>query len=303
MPVGLDLFSDAGNLVCADALNEPGDAWVQVPALAPGQSTTVTKSVAVPGGLFTLLAVVNGFAEVSEPSTGNNCCTHGYEVTDRPDFTIPSFYYSMQGSLPLFEGVIRNDGFKSVDPDQLYKLCLYYDRTDQPSPCETPDVEAGEGAVLEFSQGLAVGGEQLFSMYGPPLPNGVYSVWARADCDCQILEADEKNNDAKEEVILDVPGPDLQVKIFEGAQVQGAKGNAVGYMVVVTNAGSEPVTDSFDLDLFFNAAELPTKDNASAVTRCLLPERRGLGPTRWHSRWNLCLLGRPGPLLHVAGNQ
>lgn len=265
VPVGVDLFVDGKDLTCADSMGLPGDAWAQVPPLAAGQSATVTTSVAVPGGPWELLAVANGFQEVSEDATANNCCSHGYEVADRPDLTVPLFSYSMWNAMPLFEGTVRNQGFDHVAPGQPFKLCLYYDRVDQPSPCETPDVDAGEGDVIEFAQGLDIGGELPFSLYGPELPNGVYSVWARVDCDCQILEADEKNNDAKEEVILDVPGPDLQIKVFAPKQELGPTGNRVRYMVVVTNSGTEPITDMFDLDFFFNVEPQPSPDTASSL--------------------------------------
>lgn len=282
VPVGVDLFFDGKNLACPDVAGLPGDAWVQIPALAAGQSTTVTKSAAVTGGLWELLAIVNGFSEVAEDATGNNCCTHAYEVADRPDLTVPLFGYSMVNSLPLFEGVIRNDGFDTVESGEPFKLCLYYNRVDQPSPCETPDVEAGKGDVMEFTQGLGIGEEIPFSIYGPEFPNGVYSVWARADCDCQILETDEKNNDAKEEVVLDVPGPDLQVKIFAGKQEVGPNGNQVRYMVVVTNAGTEPLSEApdaeFDLDFFFNVEQQPTPETAPSLTEGLLVKGPNLEP-------------------------
>ncbi|GEM_PF-4046084 len=265
VPVGVDLFTDVEEQGCEDFFNVPGDAWIQSPPLPAGQTTLLTKSVAVDSGPRRLLALVNGFGEVFETTTANNCCEFEYVVANRPDLTIPEFDATVQGDKPLFIGKIRNDGFEHVKEGQQFKLCIYYNSTSQPNLCETPDVEAGGGKVEAFVEGLEVGAEIPFAVYAPTLPNGVYSVWARADCDCEILETDEKNNDAKKTLALDVPGPDLQVKLFSGAQAKQDGVNAVRFLVLVTNAGTDPITAPFDLDLFFNHPTLPTLDDAGAI--------------------------------------
>lgn len=278
VPVGLDLFTSSEGAVCSDLFNVAGDAWLQVPALSPSQSVTLTKSVSVDGGTHELVALINGYSEIDESTMANNCCNYQYEVSDRPDLLIPELSVVLQNGVPVFTGVVLNDGNSEIPAGQQYKLCFYYDRVDQPAPCETPDVEAGEGKVEAYVSGLPIGGEQPFAVTGGALPNGVYSMWARADCDCEILEADEKNNDAKRDLVLDVPGPDLQVKLFTAAQDKIAGKNAVRYLVLVTNAGTDPITDMFDLDLFFNQPTLPTVEEAPSIEEGFYVQGPPLGP-------------------------
>ena len=277
-----------------------GDAFAEIPAgLGPGEQYLAKTVVAdLPAGNYSMAAVVNGLQLVEEADWENNCCLLDpnpfvqQELSDKPDLQISSFEVKLAGNNTVYyEGVVGNYGFVDVEPEQEHKICIWFDRADEPPICAIPDVSEGEGDIINIPMvvekgdcfedvdcpacyacnpetglctwdGVRLDCEYDFGATIGFLPNGCYSVWARVDCDCvggatgEIWETKEKNNDAKSDLCVDLPGPDLKVQMFMVSEDTESDYSKVKYFVQVSNEGTDPV-DWFPLDIFFNAPVLP----------------------------------------------
>ena len=259
----VEFFVDSEEGDCEGFFGILGDTWADVPAGLPaGQFVDVSSHSfgPLPGGEYLALGVVNSSLTATEYDVDNNCCQVEYAASDRPDLVLDEFNVVMAGNVAVYQGVVSNQGYRDIEPGEQFKICVYFDEAEQPAICETPDVEGGGGLVISADEGLPIGQTLEFGKSRPGLGNGVYEAWAQVDCDCEVLEVDEKNNVAKKELVVDIPGPDLQVKVFAGNQVVKNGKSEVRYVVVVTNAGTDPVESSFDIDLFYDMDTPPSED-------------------------------------------
>jgi hypothetical protein len=259
---------------CADYQNLNGSAYGTLPAgLAPGAVSEPILGLAldVEPGVHLPVAIVNPWGQVEETDLSNNCCfntdecfgstTYVHpEVADKPDLVFevePPCKAYTSGSTPVFEGVIRNEGFVEIPPGTPFKLGIWYNAPGGPPLATCPDVEAGEGKVEVFSDGLPIGGEWSFKYGGPHFDNGYYDVWLVADCDEEIFEMDEKNNKCNSGLMVEAEGPDLWVKDFVAPQKVG-DATEVMYSVWIENKGTKATTKPFYIDVFYDAPKAPT---------------------------------------------
>lgn len=259
----VEFYVDSLEGECTEFTEILGDAWAELPAgLQPGESVTVHSNSygPLPAGQYLSLAYANAMGELAEVSKTDNCCQAELLASDRPDLIVDGFSVTLQGTTLYMEGAVINQGYRDVTPEEPFKVCIYYDSLQSPGLCETPDVEGGAGWAMTYGDGLEMNGVWEFGTSRTGMPNGTYNVWARADCDCELLEADEKNNDAKEVVVVDMVGPDLKVKVFTGKQIVDNEVSQVSYFLMVSNEGEEPVEESFDIDLFFHSETEPGDD-------------------------------------------
>jgi MYXO-CTERM domain-containing protein len=262
--VTVEFFLESASGDCLEFLGEFGDSYGTVPAgLASGGSQWVVSQPVGPiaGGEYRLLALVNPHGEEQELSLANNCCQKDLVWLDRPDLVVEEFTVYAVGATVVYRGRVANRGFRDVFDDEPFKVCVYYDSLEGPGLCQTPDVEMGEGFAKHFADGLPLDDSVEFGQSKGGLPNGLYNVWARADCDCELLESDEKNNDFKQQFVLDVPGPDLAVKSFSGRQIIVEGTSYVEYLVAVVNQGTDPILTSSDIDVFFDSPDAPDLDS------------------------------------------
>jgi MYXO-CTERM domain-containing protein len=272
LPVFVDVFMDRLSEKCEDHFEPLPDGVLPsafgtiATGLPPGESETIIIPVPlVEAGPHKPLCVVDGDKAVKEKTYANNCHSLQQfvmpENADKPDLLVEGCGIALEGNIPVYQGAILNKGFTDVLTGEQHKLCIYFDSPDKPGLGEVPDVMAGEGLVLSYEQPLPVDGEIKFAKSGPPLQNGYYKAWFRSDCDSEIFEMDEKNNDCTADVMVDLPGPDLYCKEISWVQEEESDLALVRYSVSVSNKGSDP-SFPFDVDLFFDAPEAPTWDNA-----------------------------------------
>ncbi len=249
-------------------VNQLGQGFALVPAgLEPQQKVTVKADVDCPAALHQGACVANVFNEVEEPDYGNNfelandstsfLCV---EAANNPDLEVLSYTADLAGGTPYFTGVMANNGTVDILPGENFKIGIWFNKPGGPDIKTCPDVNAGEGWVLNHVSGFEKGAEANFGYGSPPLPNGFYESWVLLDCDDEILEMNEKNNRETDDMLIDVSGPDLLVK--DGSwELHEDKGFDVPYTIWVENAGTEEV-DGFDVDIFWDVDEPPTWQDA-----------------------------------------
>jgi len=248
--------------------------------LEPGEEVEAEgMAYDLPADSYHPIALANSFHEVDEGDVAaceNNCLTMEPFVQpvflDKPDLLVPEFESFLVGANVNFQGRVRNDGYVDVAPGSSFKVCVWYNHPGgQPSQCEMPDKQAGEGDFIEFMDGLAVNALLDFGAKVGAMDNGCYDFWARADCDCQIFETDEKNNDFKFTLCVDLPGPDCRIKMFTAHELQddGCQ-SSVEYVVIVENVGSDPMPPAW-VDVEFDSDEMPTLEQ----------------PPEWGKGWKL----------------
>jgi hypothetical protein len=268
----VDLFLEEGEVgTCLDHQGQVGAGFAEVPTgLEPGGSVEILETLAdLPAGTYTPTFVVNGFHNFPETLLDNNCCDAGgtfeFDPPENwfaPDFIVKAFEARLQANKLVFEGTIKNIGHQEVTTDMPHKLCIFKDWADRPAYCETPDPEKNNGWILEFTDGLDINAEVPFNLSGGKITNGLHTFWARADCDCHIPEVDEKNNDFREDLLVDLPGPDLAIEKFTANQEPDGASYQVHYQVKVINRGQDPANLPFDVDVFFDTETLPSWENA-----------------------------------------
>ncbi len=288
LPVFVDAFMDKVSDQCEDHFSPlpdgvlPSGFGTVGTGLAPGESETIVIPISlVEVGPHKPVCVVDGDKAVKEKTYANNC--HFLEPfvmpdnPDKPDLLVEECKISLEGNIPVYEGAISNRGFTDVLTGEQHKLCIYFDSPDKPGLGEVPDVATGKGLVLAYDQPLPVDGQIFFAKSGPSLQNGFYKAWFRADCDSEIFEMDEKNNDCSADVMVDLPGPDLYCQEVTWVQEEENDLALIRYTVLVSNKGSDP-SFPFDVDLFFNADEAPTWENAGEFEGRLEPFTENLDP-------------------------
>ncbi len=211
---------------------------------------------------------VNGFETFEEPNWEDNWCLTAppqYECTEnvlKPDLLISEVAIDQDvldaSGLIRITGKIRNQGLLAVTAQESYKLCIYEDWPQKPADCEVPD-HGVNGWILSFDNGLGPALEQDFDKVSELAQEGLHDYWLRVDCDCvdpeygEILESDEKNNEAKlDDILIPVEGPDLTVSVFQAAVLPIDGKNVIRYIVEVTNIGTEDITADVEIDLFRN---------------------------------------------------
>ena len=252
-----------------------GTVWGQVGAdfapvamgLQPQQEVVVTSTLSqcTPAWYYPIFTV-NGFEVFEEPDFDNNWCVPAppqYECTQnilRPDLLISEVgidqeILDLQGLIRL-EGKILNQGLLPVTSQESYKLCIYEDWPQKPEECEVPE-HGVNGWILSFDNGLGAALEQEFDKVSETAQPGLHNYWFRVDCDCvnlehgEILESDEKNNEAKlDDVLIPVEGPDLTVSLFQSAVLTIDGKNVIRYIIEVTNIGTENIKADVEVDLF-----------------------------------------------------
>lgn len=273
-PVDVDFF-----LTGSAGAQDPEMVWgtlgqdfaVVTTEIPPGGEVPVTSSLSqcgVPGAYFPIFTV-NGFETIEEADTSNNWCIPEPPVWEckenvvAPDLLVPELGVDEE-LLELMQiirltGKVRNQGIVPVTAQESFKLCLYEDWPQKPGECEVPE-HGVNGWIIAFENGIGPALEVEFSQVSDTAGSGLHSYWARVDCDCvnpefgEILEADEKNNEAKlSDVLIPVDGPDLVVSEFQATMLPIAGQNVIRYTVEVTNIGTEPITADIDVDLFRNA--------------------------------------------------
>jgi len=258
----VDVHMDKASAKCEDHfLKDPSGFGKISSGIPPGGTQTILIPVPlVEAGMHWPVCVVNGNKGVKETTYANNCdFTEQFlmpEIADQPDLLVPQCGIALEGNIPIYQGKLVNEGYSDIETGQQHKLCIFFDKPDKPGLNEVPDVMAGQGVVISYQDPLPVGGEIPFAKSGPPLQNGYYKAWFRADCDSEIFEADEKNNDCSADVIVDLPGPDIFCKEITWVLEEEDDKAQVRYTVNVSNKGSDP-SPPFDIDIFFDTAQPP----------------------------------------------
>lgn len=251
-----------------------GFATTDATTVGPGESVEVEgKIYGLQAGHYQPIALVNGFQEFEESTVDNNCFDLEPFVQptflDKPDLEVSEFEVFLVGSMVSYSVQVTNTGYVPVPLDQPYKVCIWYDHPGgQPGQCAVPSVEDGQGSIIQNAEfvpgdvGLDVNAVADYGTKIGPMDNGCYDFWARVDCDCEIFEVDEKNNDFKFTYCVDLPGPDLAVKLFSAVEHQDADCHStVQYVVIIQNKGTDPATPPFYVDVFYNSPVQPTLDN------------------------------------------
>ena len=264
--VNVEFFIDTLGSDFDDFLLEDGDGFALVsPGLEPDQTTIVKATVDCEPGQHFGACVANVFNELEEPDYQNNVALTAsflcVEAANNPDLEVISYVADLAGETPYFSGVMANNGTVDVLPEEHFKIGIWFNKPGGPEINTCPDVNGGEGWVLNIISGLEKGTESNFGYGSVPLPNGFYESWVVLDCDDEIFEMDEKNNRETDDMLIDVSGPDLKVKDASSELQEVNKGFNVPYTIWVENAGSEEV-NGFDVDIFWDVEEPPTWQEA-----------------------------------------
>ena len=235
--------------------------------LMPETEVVVTSTLSTcDAALYYPIFTVNGFEVFDEPDYDNNWCIPEpsmYECTE--NILLPDLIFStvevdqealnLQGVIYI-HGTIRNQGLVPITAQESYKLCIYENWPQKPGECEVPE-QGVNGWVLSFDNGLGPGLDQEFDKVSETASEGMNDYWLRVDCDCvnpeygEILESDEKNNEAKlDNILIPVEGPDLMVSVFKALVLPIDGENVIRYIVEVTNIGTEAITGYIGVDLY-----------------------------------------------------
>jgi len=248
-------------------LPQPDDFFEVVAGLAPQQQVVVesTLSECDPGWHYPIFTV-NGLEASPEPDWSNNWCIptlSQYECKE--NILLPDLFISEVGideevldlsGLILIKGKIKNQGLVAITAQESYKLCIYEDWDQKPEECEVPE-HGVDGWIIPFHNGLGPALETEFEKVSETAEEGLHDYWFRVDCDCadpeygEILESDEKNNEAKlDDILIPVEGPDLVVSELQAMVLPIDGKHVIRYIVEITNIGTEPIPADIEVDLF-----------------------------------------------------
>lgn len=265
-------------------VDEPDDFFQLEAGLAPQEEILVESTLlSCDADWYYPIFTVNGLETFDETDFENNWCVPTpplYECTESvflPDLTISDVYVDQEvldaQGLILIKGKIKNQGLVPIQADNQYKLCIYEDWPQKPDDCEVPE-HGVNGWIMPFSNGLGPALEQDFDKISETALSGLHNYWFRVDCDCadpeygEILESDEKNNDATvNDVLIPVDGPDLTISSFQAAVLPIDGVNVVRYIVEVTNIGNKAIMKDIDVDLFrgYTSEVPPTLESVLAA--------------------------------------
>jgi hypothetical protein len=265
--VSVDFWLNADPDSCPDHENTFGEAFATIPAgLQPAALGSYTGTLkAVDAGEYSPMVWVDGFHEIVESTYDDNCLPYNgtfvqEEYLSNPDLVVEDFVVKMaeDGNM-YYKGKVRNIGYVDIQSDQPFKTCVYFGYASAPGICETPDMDYPPNLIVEHTGPMAVDVDVFeFGKNIGRVENGSYCVWARADCDCQVMEVDEKNNDAKGCTVIDLPGPDLKLKPVSYVETCVNDQTLVTFTVPVTNGGTDPVPAGKALmDIFPTCTEPP----------------------------------------------
>ncbi|MFH1532022.1 MAG: hypothetical protein ABIK09_14955 [Pseudomonadota bacterium] len=253
---------------------QPADFFEVDAGLQPQQEVVVESTLnQCDVGWHYPIFTVNGLEDFPEPNWMNNWCIPApsqYECSENvllPDLILSEVgvdqeFLDLYGLIRI-QGKIKNQGLLPITSEESFKLCIYEDWPQKPEACEVPE-QGVNGWIQSFEDGLGPALETDFEKVSETASQGLHDYWFRVDCDCvdpefgEILESDEKNNEAKlDDVLIPVEGPDLVVSEFQAAVLAIDGKNVIRYIVEVTNIGTEPITADIEVDLF--------RDHASDV--------------------------------------
>ena len=265
-------------------VDEPDDFFPVDEGLAPQQEITVESTLtSCEADWYYPIFTVNGLETFGETNFENNWCVPTpplYECTENvflPDLTISEVSVDQEildaQGLILIRGKIKNKGLVPIQAENQYKLCIYEDWPQKPEDCEVPE-HGVNGWIVPFANGLGPALEQEFDKVSETALSGLHNYWFRVDCDCvdpehgEILESDEKNNDATlNDVLIPVDGPDLMISSFQAAVLSIDGVNVIRYIVEVTNIGNKTIGKDIDVDLFrsYTSEVPPTLESVLAA--------------------------------------
>jgi hypothetical protein len=220
----------------------------RVTNLAAGQSTTLTfhwNTSDVEPGIYSIRALADSGAEISENNEDNNWCIADATVTVEPapkhDLAAISQVANVtmveQGDTVQINVTVKNMG----DFTESFNVTCYYDTNNVIGTQRVTNLAAGQSTTLTFHWNTS------------DVEPGIYSIRALADSGAEISENNEDNNWCI---------ADATVTVFEPAQpgilsvdkrlvrvVDGPDPAIVNYittyeiMIVVANIGGSSVTD------------------------------------------------------------
>jgi subtilase family serine protease len=200
------------------------------------------RSGASPGSQLAW-ARVDADCKISESDEGNNQQAAIYQVGQPlPDLRVAHLSAQVSGATASYLATVCNYGGSTASASSLE---LYY-KLKRPPGCGTL-----YSRHERLDGGLAAGACVTRSFSRGGLTAGNYTIWARADANCEVPESDETNNNASWEYA--VGKADLVVSALA---VSVAAGTTVTYDTRVCNIGQATST-AFELGLYYKSALAP----------------------------------------------
>jgi len=250
----VELFHNPG---AAPLVGDPGDQTQPVASLAAGTSTTVTFTgvTSATSGPWETYAVADNGEAVSETDETNNVAGPEGIVwleagTDLVITSIaPSASTALTGDPITVDVTVLNQG--AVDAG-AFSVGLYYDPGFEPSA-------GGSADQVEAVVSLTAGASTTVSFTGvTSLSSGTWGMYAVADQDDAVAEADETNNVAGPESVLWLSaGVDLIIAAITPSASSAVVGDTVTVDVTVLNQGATDA-GAFSVELFLNPGTAPT---------------------------------------------
>jgi RHS repeat-associated protein len=233
-----------------------------VSSLAPGATSSGTKTVTIPGGLrgtYYLGAVADHADRVAESDETNNAATGNAIDIAGPDLTVAAVSGPAQAgagaSIDVTTTVAAADAKAGSFRVGVY---LSADPT-----ITTDDVRLGSRYVSSLAVGATSTGTTSVKL--PLGSSGPFYLGAIADDLDSVAEGDETNNAAVGNAI-DVAGPDLAVTSVSGPASAGA-GATVGVATSVSASAAGGAARSFRVGIYLSADPVIAPDDKLLGTR------------------------------------
>ncbi|MBT9554397.1 MAG: hypothetical protein IV100_00155 [Myxococcales bacterium] len=260
----VDVMVDAPGGVCPPAawlvkpvsLDAIGDVFVDVPALAPGATTSVDLLIKLAPGTHTGCAMVDLEGLVEETDENNNIggpvsVTVTSSSPDCPNLDVSLLNVGVSDADVTFAAKVKNLGAKASGPTTAN---LFFNSITAPVEGQVPD-------FIWTLPALAPGEEvSLTPHVEKGMPNAERQAWLLIDGDGAGTGCSVENNlegPFPYEVAAAAVRPDLSVKSIQWQP----SGTSLCYEIEVENDGTLDAA-SVDVDIFFSLEVAPTTPNA-----------------------------------------
>jgi len=213
--------------------SEPVPANFPIPALNPGDTYQVQRVESIPTpGTYTATAEADVNDDVDESNENNNVATDDITVTlpEVPDLALTSLTHAPADPF-TFETITITAVVENIGNAQATTSTLVIDIGGEPTPAsyELPPMDIGTSITIQRMVDLAAGD---------------YMVMATADADDAILELNENNNTATDNILVRAPGPDLIVSSLTHSPTPPTIWDTITITAIVENAGNAAATSS-----------------------------------------------------------
>jgi subtilase family serine protease len=253
----VDLYKDQSG---APALGQTGDVTCNVAGLAAGETMTCTGTVTYStGGYANVRAQVDTMNSVAETNEGNNVKGPVRVIVRLADLRVTSLVVPAV-NVTVGQAVTLTATVANVSPvvATAFSVDLYKDLAAAPGVGQMGDITCAVSSLAPRETTTCTSTVTYSS-------TGTFQVWAQADTQNTLAEANEGNNLMGPRSVT-VALPDLVISTLRTAPTKAATGQSVTLIATVYNAGGYAAANAFTIDLYKASAGAPPTTQAGDVT-------------------------------------